>query len=69
MTEGDHAATPWIQGRLYLSGVSAETHAQLERSRKLALEDSVRARKATAVVWHSAGEAVADARRWLQSQS
>jgi SulP family sulfate permease len=54
-------------GRLYLTGVSKEAYGQIVRSGKLRLTGPVRAHEATAVVWQSTREAVADARRWLAS--
>ncbi len=52
-------------GRLYLSGVTAEAHAEAVRSDKLDLSGPVRIYEATSIVGQSTREAHADATAWL----
>jgi SulP family sulfate permease len=54
-----------VDGRLYLAGVSAEVHRQLERSNKLHLTGPVESYEATAVLGESTRAARADADAWL----
>lgn len=56
-----HAA----KGRLYLTGLSKEAHGHVARSGKLELTGTVRAHEATAIVWQSTREAVADAKEFI----
>lgn len=52
-------------GRLYLSGLSEQVRAEIERTGKLDLSGPVQAYEVASVIGHSTREAVADARTWL----
>jgi SulP family sulfate permease len=54
-----------VHGRLYLTGIGEEAHAQLIRTGKLSLSGPVRIYEATAVRGESTREAHADAVNWL----
>jgi SulP family sulfate permease len=54
-------------GRLYLSGMSQEAYDHVARSGKLEVTRHVRGHRATAVVWQSTREAVADATEFIAS--
>jgi sulfate permease, SulP family len=56
-----HAA----QGRLYLTGMSQAAYAHVVRSGKIDLTGAARAHEATATVWQSTREAVADAEAFM----
>jgi SulP family sulfate permease len=56
-------------GRLYLTGVSPAVDEQVARSGRLHLRGTVRAKRATPIVWESTQAAVADAQTWLASQA
>jgi sulfate permease, SulP family len=58
-----------VEGRLYLSGISAGAYDQIVRTGKLRLTGPVRAYEATSIVGQSTHEAVADARTWLVGTS
>jgi SulP family sulfate permease len=54
-----------VNGRLYLSGMSQEAYDHVARSGKLEVTRHVRGHRATAVVWQSTREAVADATEFI----
>jgi SulP family sulfate permease len=58
-----------VNGRLYLSGISAGAYDQIVRTGKLRLTGPVRAYEATPIVGQSTHEAVADAQAWLVDTS
>jgi SulP family sulfate permease len=53
------------KGRLYLTGMSREAHEHVMRSGKLQVAGPVRAHRATATIWQSTREAVADAQAFV----
>jgi len=52
-------------GRLYLTGMSQDAYDHVARSGKLEVTRHVRAHRATAIVWQSTREAVADANEFI----
>jgi SulP family sulfate permease len=54
-----------VDGRLYLAGISKQTHEQVVRTGKLSLSGPVRAYDATPIVGEATRAAYADAQQWL----
>lgn len=54
-----------INGRLYLTGISEEVHAQMTRMKKLQLAGPVRVYEASSVRGEATRQAVSDAKAWL----
>jgi sulfate permease, SulP family len=58
-----------VHGRLYLTGLSKEAHAELEQMRRLRLTGPIRTFEATTIRGQSTQAAQADAAAWLVGQS
>ena len=57
-----------VNGRLYLTGLSEEVHAELEQMRRLRLTGPMRTFEATTIRGQSTQAAYADAEAWLVAQ-